>query len=179
MTITIRQLAADDLERVHEIDVSEEGTVLYHCTDGVLQTTDETWARPVWSAETWQERLHHWVDDLQPDLFLGAFVDDQLVGLASLCYQLTETMAQLTTLHVDRHHRRQGVAKALLREVIRLVRANGAQSLYVSGTESTSAVNFYLSQGFRPTDSPDPMLFALEPNDIHMIMPLYDEISKE
>lgn len=172
MTITIREVVAADLSRVHAIDVSEEGTVLYHYAEGVLQTTDEPWARPVWSAATWQERLQHWVDDLHPDHFLGAFVGDQLVGLASLRYQLTGTMAQLTTLHVDRNHRRLGVAKALVQEVIRLVRANGAQSLYVSAAESASAVNFYLSQGFRPTDEPDPALFALEPNDIHMVMSL-------
>ena len=172
MTIIIRLLAEDELSRINEIDVSEEGTVIYHCVDGILRTTTEQWARPQWSAETWQARLHHWVEDLQPDLFLGAFVDEQLVGLASSRYHLTKTMAQLTTLHVDRNHRRQGVARALVQEVIRLVRENGAQSLYVSATESASAVNFYLSQGFRPTDSPDPVLFALEPNDIHMVMQL-------
>jgi len=168
----IQQLADHDLVRVHEIDVSERHNVIYRYTDGVLQTTAEQWARPQWTQEEWQHRLQHWIADLHPDRFLGAFVDERLVGLASLRYRLTETMAQLTTLHVDCHHRRQGVATALTREVVRLVKAQGPHALYVSATESASAVNFYLSQGFRPTDEPDPALFALEPNDIHMVMPL-------
>ena len=172
MTVAIRPLARHELTHVHAIDVSETGTAIYRYIDGALQTAPEQWARPQWTAEGWQAHLHHWMTDLQPDLFLGAFEGEQLVGLASLRYQLTPTMAQLTTLHVSRTHRRQGVATALLQEVIRLAKEDGAQMLYVSATESTSAVNFYRNQGFQPTDKPDPVLFALEPDDIHMVMAL-------
>ena len=168
----IQKLNEQELTRAHEIDVSESNNVLYRYVDGILQTTEEPWTRPRWTAEKWQQRLQRWQATLHPDLFLGAFIDEQLAGLASLRYQLTDTMAQLTTLHVSRAYRRQGVATALVQEVVRLVKAQGAQMLYVSASESTSAVNFYLSQGFQPTDSPDPVLFALEPNDIHMVMPL-------
>ncbi len=175
MTIVIRQLAGHELDHVHEIDVSETGTVIYRSVDGALQTVPEQWARPQWTAEGWQAHLQHWMTDLHPDLFLGAFDGEQLVGLASLRYRLTSTMAQLTTLHVSRTHRRRGVATALVQEVIQLVKEPGAQALYVSAVESTSAVNFYMSQGFRPTDEPDPVLFALEPNDIHMVMAWGDE----
>jgi hypothetical protein len=42
----------------------------------------------------------------------------------------------------------------------------------VSATESESAVSFYLSQGFRPTATPNPQMFELEPLDIHMVRPL-------
>ncbi|MEZ4736960.1 MAG: GNAT family N-acetyltransferase [Caldilineaceae bacterium] len=168
----IQQLTEHDLTRSHAIDVSERGHVIYRYVDGVLQTTAAQWARPQWTQDEWQQRLQHWIADLHPDLFLGAFVDERLVGLASLRYRLTETMAQLTTLHISRTYRRQGVATALTQAVIRLVKAQGAQTLYVSATESASAVNFYLSQGFRPTAEPHPALFALEPNDIHMDMQL-------
>ena len=172
MTITIHQLAAPELASIHEIDVSETDTVIYRYVDGTLQTTPEQWARPQWTPADWQHQLQRWIADLHPDLFLGAFDGSALAGLASLRYQLTATMAQLTTLHISRSHRRREVASALVQEVIRLVKANGAQALYVSATEATSAVNFYLSQGFRPTAEPDPTQFALEPNDIHMIMML-------
>ncbi len=169
MTVAIRQLAEHELSRVHEIDVSETGTVIYRYRDGTLQTVPEQWSRPQWTAEAWQKHLQQWISDLHPDLFLGAFDGEQLVGLASLRYQLTSTMAQLTTLHISRNYRRQGVASALVQEVIWLAQEDGAQALYVSAVESASAVNFYLRQGFRPTDEPDPVLFALEPNDIHMV----------
>lgn len=170
--LKIQQLTEHELTQVHEIDVSERGNVIYRYTDGVLQTTTEQWARPQWTPEAWQQHLQRWIADLHPDLFLGAFVDEQLAGLASLRYRLTATMAELTTLHVSRTHRRQGVATALLQEVIQLVQEDGAQALYVSATESASAVNFYMRQGFQPTDEPHPVLFALEPHDIHMVMDL-------
>jgi ribosomal protein S18 acetylase RimI-like enzyme len=174
MTIAIHRLTKHELSRVHEIDVSETGAVIYRYRDGALQTVPEQWTRPHWTAEAWQAHLQQWITDLHPDLFLGAFDGEQLVGLASLRYQLTSTTAQLTTLHISRSYRRQGVASALVQEVIRLTKEDGAQTLYVSAVESASAVNFYLRQGFRPTDEPDPVLFALEPNDIHMVMTLCD-----
>jgi hypothetical protein len=45
----------------------------------------------------------------------------------------------------------------------------GAKRMYVSAVPSESAVGFYLSQGFEPTDTPIPALFELEPQDIHMV----------
>ena len=65
-----------------------------------------------------------------------------------------------------------GLARQLLRMVVAMAEEHGAEELYVSATESESAVGFYLSQGFRPTDKPDPHLFELEPKDIHMVRPL-------
>jgi hypothetical protein len=44
--------------------------------------------------------------------------------------------------------------------------------VYVSATPSESAVGFYTSMGFTPTPDPIPELFALEPEDIHMIIDL-------
>ena len=87
-------------------------------------------------------------------------------------YRLTETMAQLASLHVSREHRRQGVATLLLSEACRLARQDGAQTIYVSATPSESAVGFYLSQGFSPiarTRSRAPCAGA---GGIHMILEL-------
>jgi GNAT superfamily N-acetyltransferase len=75
----------------------------------------------------------------------------------------------LTTLHVDAEWRRKGVARALVGEVAEMARRSGAASLYVSATPSESAVGFYLSDGFEPAETPDPAMFALEPEDIHML----------
>ena len=40
--------------------------------------------------------------------------------------------------------------------------------MYVSAVPSESAVGFYRSQGFTPTQEVDEELYALEPEDIHM-----------
>lgn len=49
---------------------------------------------------------------------------------------------------------------------------DGATHLYVSATPTGSAVGFYTSKGFAPTDTPHPDLLAEEPEDIHMILDL-------
>lgn len=170
--IQIRSLAADELTLLAQIDVSEKVTLIYRWRNGRLEAVECESARPTWSASDWARHVTEWQANLQPDLWLGAVDGERLAGAASLRYRLHPKMAQLTTLHIDRNHRRQGVASQLMAEVKRLARESGAESLYVSATESQSAVGFYLSQGFVPTNEPDPRLFALEPEDIHMVCSL-------
>jgi len=73
---------------------------------------------------------------------------------------------------VSRQYRRMGIASLLAQEVAGLARADGARRLYVSATPSGSAVEFYRSHGFEPTDEPNRGLYTLEPDDIHMILEL-------
>jgi ribosomal protein S18 acetylase RimI-like enzyme len=73
---------------------------------------------------------------------------------------------------VSRNYRRKGIASLLTEEVARLARAGDARRLYVSATPSGPTVEFYRSHGFQPTDEPHEELFALEPDDIHMIRDL-------
>ncbi|MDN7425526.1 hypothetical protein QZM72_04135 [Burkholderia sp. AU45388] len=49
-----------------------------------------------------------------------------------------------------------------------LARAMGAARLYVSATPSRRTIDFYLRLGFTVNPSPDPELYALEPEDIHL-----------
>lgn len=172
-SIMIRQLLPSELGQLSEIDVSEKITLSYRMTDGKLESFARDSARPRWSADDWAKHLAEWEKHLQPDIWLGAFDGERLVGAASLRYRLIETssrtMAQLTTLHIDKAYRRKGVAHRLFTEIKRLAMENGAQSIYVSATESESAVGFYLSLGFVPTNQPDLRLFELEPEDIHMV----------
>jgi GNAT superfamily N-acetyltransferase len=91
-----------------------------------------------------------------------------MAGVAVLRFRLVPETAQLFALYVDREHRRTGVATALVEEVERLARKDGARLLYVSATPSDSAVRFYLRRGFRPVERPHPGLLELEPEDIHM-----------
>ncbi len=170
--LVIRRLDESDFDQLHNIDLSEHTSLIYRWVNGQLQPEPHDGYRPRWNQAQWQERLTEWRTDLQPDVWLGAFVGGQMAALASLRYRLVPEMAQLTTLHVDQAHRRQGLARQLLQTVVAMAEESGAGELYVSSTESESAVGFYLSQGFRPTDTPNPQMFELEPNDIHMVRPL-------
>ncbi|MGH2820687.1 MAG: GNAT family N-acetyltransferase [Actinomycetota bacterium] len=102
---------------------------------------------------------------------MGAFDEDVIAGAALLGEELAPGIVQVALLYVSRPYRRRGVAGALMNEMERLARDRGARSLYVSAVPSESAVRFYLSRGFRPTE-PLPEPFAKEPEDIHMLFAL-------
>jgi len=57
-----------------------------------------------------------------------------------------------------------------LDEISQEARRRGALSLYISSTETESAVNFYRNNGGELTDEMDDELFKLEPKDIHMMI---------
>ena len=75
----------------------------------------------------------------------------------------------VSTVFVDKNHRQQGIAARLIKLLEEQTIVDGHKRLYVSATESQSAVGFYISQGFIPTQDAHSELYALEPNDIHMI----------
>jgi ribosomal protein S18 acetylase RimI-like enzyme len=170
--ITIRRLAEHDLRLAPAIDVSEEGQRLYRYRNGELTTEPRDWQRPAWDAAQWADKLTTWAQVLKWDVVIGAFAGATMVGLASLRYRLTETMAQLVSLHVSRAYRRHGVATQLLDELVRLARQRNARDLYVSAAPTPSAIGFYTRHGFAPTAHVHPRLYALEPDDIHMTRPL-------
>jgi GNAT superfamily N-acetyltransferase len=170
--LTLREMTQAELGRIEEIDVSEQGTLVYRYADGQLEATPETWERPRWDLDDWRSESWTTVLPLAGVRILGAFDDDRLVGIAVLRPDLTDRLAQLAALFVGKSHRRQGVARQLVASICQWARETGAQGLYVSATPSESAVGFYLSQGFRLADKVHPELYALEPEDIHLIKSL-------
>jgi len=170
--VVVRQMKTDELSRAVEIDVSEGGDIVFKYIDGEILPERVVWHRPRWTAEEWKQTLDRWARKLKWDIMLGAFDGDQLVGMASLRYRLKGDTALLVSLHVSREFRRRGFASQLTQEIIRLARESGARQLYVSATPSESAIGFYGSQGFYPTEQVDRELFELEPEDIHMIRAL-------
>jgi len=170
--IDIRAVDDSDLEGITAIDVSESGEQRYQVVGGELQVVEQAWQRTFWDADDWPRRLQSWAQKLKPDRYLGAYDGEQMVGIASLRYRLTPTMAQLTSLYIDVNYRRQRVAHRLVEEIFRLSRDNGVQMIYVSSKPSIPAVGFYTRQGFQHTTEPHPALYALQPEDIHMVMAL-------
>lgn len=174
--VEIRTVGEADLRGIAAIDVSEQGEQRIQWVDGELKTIAQSWERPFWDADAWSQRLQSWAQKLKPDCYVGAYDGERMVGIAGLRYRLTPTMAQLTSLYIDVHYRRQGVAHQLVEEVFRLSRESGAQAIYVSSKPSIPAVGFYMRQGFEVTSEPDAHLFALQPLDIHMIKPFTSAI---
>jgi GNAT superfamily N-acetyltransferase len=75
-------------------------------------------------------------------------------------------------LYVSRSHRQQGIGRALFREAQAIAHARGAQALYISATPTENTVNFYRRCGAVVSTTPDPELYALEPDDIHLVCPV-------
>lgn len=176
--IAIRHMAASELVRIGEIDRSEHVTVEYAYRGGVLEKRAVDIRAPTWSPvgdheHSVQGKIHDWQPTLdRGGTLVGAFDAETLAGFAIYRPRLAEGMANLSALFVSRSYRRTGVGSLLTGEVARLARGDGARRLYVSATPSGPTVEFYLRQGFEPTDEPDAALFALEPDDIHMILAL-------
>jgi GNAT superfamily N-acetyltransferase len=171
--VTCREMPLDDLpNRIMDIDVSERGAVVYYWVNGKLVAIPEGWNRPRWTQDLIYQESWTKVLGLNGVRAWGAFNHERLVGLVVYRPYLTDEMAQLAALFVSKDHRRQGIAARLTRKVIRQAELDGFTKLYVSATPSESAVSFYQAQGFTPTQETHPELYALEPEDIHMVKQL-------
>jgi len=173
--IKIRQMDRSEIERIAEIDRTEHVTTGYVYEDGRLRAEHVDWRVPRWPMEGDGFSVQAHVEGItrvldEGGVMLGAF-DGQgrLVGFAVLRYRLAEHMAQLDALFVSKAYRRRGIATRLTSRLARLAKADGATALYVSATPSESAVGFYMNQGFRLAEEVNETLYALEPEDIHMI----------
>lgn len=176
--MVIERLGRDGLLRFSEIDRSEEVRTHYRQTGTTLSAEPVTDSVPDFSPEGDYHSVPQLVKTWQPvvdagGVLLGAFADGRLAGIALLGTEVAAGVRQLALLYVSRPYRRRGVANALVDEVERLARKQGARALYGSATPSDSAVGFYLARGFRPTE-PLPEPFAKEPDDIHMLRQLAD-----
>ncbi len=171
-------MAASELDRIGEVDRTEHVTREYSYRRGLLECRVVDVRAPRWSpdgdhARSVRGQIGAWRPILERGgVLVGAFDADALVGFAIYRPDLAEGTANLAALYVSLEWRHAGVGSRLTEEVARLARADGARRLYVSATPSVPTVDFYSSRGFRPTDEPDAALFALEPDDIHMIRDL-------
>ena len=103
--------------------------------------------------------------------FYGAFEDAELVGVIVLDSRRIgrdKDQLQLKFLHVSNSLRNRGLGTQLFELAKATAREMGARRLYISATPSENTVNFYLRLGCAPAEEPDPELFELEPEDIHL-----------
>ncbi|MCJ7534547.1 MAG: GNAT family N-acetyltransferase [Anaerolineales bacterium] len=176
--INCTRMKPGQVERISELDRSEHVTRAYEIESGVLTQVEVDWQVPGWFLDgdgdhSLAEQLAFCRSHLdQGGVMLGAFKDDLLVGVAVVRPRLREDMAQLAFLHVSRKFRRRGIARRLLEGACEIAHSAGVHRMYVSAVPSGSALGFYLAQGYRLAESVDPELYALEPEDIHLILDL-------
>ncbi len=176
--IEIRELGAESVELIREIDRSEHIDTLYTVEGGLLRSEQVAFDVPPWESEGLGEHSSGLrIAEFRPIVdggaaLLGAFIAGRLAGVAIVDPRFEAGTAWFAFLHVSREYRRRGVASALWAAGVEVAAETDATSMYVSATPSGSAVGFYMSRGCRVAEEPHPDLFAKEPEDIHFICPL-------
>ena len=176
--ITYRRLAATELSRVGDIDRTERIDALYIQRGTRLELQSGDWSAPPWTPDGEGEHsvagqrasLEHYVE--QDAIPLGAFDGDRLVGIGVVLPHLRPGIAQLAYLHVSDGYRDRGIGGRLSDELEGLAREAGDRDMVVSATPSLNTVRFYERRGFEPMAEPLSELYALEPEDVHLLKPL-------
>ncbi|BBH19357.1 hypothetical protein Back11_07020 [Paenibacillus baekrokdamisoli] len=171
--ITYREMLLEEAHKIAEVDRSEQIEQVYRITEGQLISAQAGHECPSWN----DEQLYQLITRMQHELTngglaWGAFDGKRLVGFAVLGSKwcgVCKDHLQVDLMYVNRAHRRKGIASQLMRLVEEEAKARGASYLYISSTETESAVRFYQSHGSEWTAEADEELFTLEPLDIHMI----------
>jgi predicted N-acetyltransferase YhbS len=178
--IRVEWMDDSDVSRIGEIDRSEHITRVYKMDGASLKEEEHEFQVPPWLAEgdgeyTVKRQIEFCREHMEHGgVLLGAFVANTLVGVGLLRPEIRIRMAQLAFLHVSQAYRRHGITSLITRELTKFAREAGANTIYVSATPSASAVGFYSSQGFELAEEPLAELYALEPEDIHMVKKLQE-----
>jgi predicted N-acetyltransferase YhbS len=167
-----RELRREELEQVWQIDRREVIANVYYPQAGALVLKPETYNMSGWppgEAARYTPLLLDCFD--RGGWFYGLFDEAALIGAAVLESKFigqSMDLLQLKFMHVSSAFRRQGLGHRLFEMVRAKARARGAKGLYISATPSENTIDFYLRLGCVLTLAPDPELFALEPEDIHL-----------
>lgn len=171
-TLSYRDLEADELPLIAGIDRSEEIEGVYRVQDGQLVYSEQPHRAAPWTDDEVAEHITRVRALLEAGgRVLSAWDGDQLVGFASLDSTGVggdATVMKLDMLYVTATHRTHGIGRVLTQRLAEVARRRGARTLYISATPTRGTVNAYLHMGADLLETPDPKLFALEPEDIHL-----------
>lgn len=174
--ITYRELTPADVHQLKEIDRSEHIELIYEMDNEQLVEIKTDHECPTWDAMLLSEIEERFIYELENGgMAVGTFAGDILVGFGVLAHKLRgvrQDQLQVDLMYVSRQYRRQGIGTQLLDRLSNEARSRGAAALYISSTETRSAVSFYQSNGSHLTKEIDDELFNKEPKDIHMMINL-------
>lgn len=170
--IHYREIEIKDAYKIKEIDRSEKIELIYQMNNGQMEENKAGHECSNWDSQHLEELINRFRLVLENGgKACGAFDEDRMVGFGVLAHQFrgkNKDQLQIDLMYVSRDYRRQGIGKIILNELCNEAVQRGAKYLYISSTETESAVNFYKSCGSELTDEVDQELFELEPKDIHM-----------
>ena len=167
-----RSLARDEIDLVWTIDRRERVDNIYRLIEGELRLEPLNFDVPGWhpdSPRNMTPLLHEAFE--RGGNFYAAFDGEQLAGVSVLdtvWLGPRRDLLQLEFMHVVRDYRGRGLGKTLFEQAADGARARGARGLYISANPSANTIRFYQDRGSVLLATPDPELFAREPEDIHL-----------
>lgn len=170
--ISERILSRDEIKNIWDIDRSEVIEGVYYYEEGALVLRQEHYDMHGWPPG--EDKRYTPILEAAYDLggwFYGLFDDRRLIGVAILESRFIgehRNQLQLKFLHLSSNYRNQGLGKRLFELAKAEALRRGAKSLYISATPSEHTIGFYLRLGCTLSPQPDPELFELEPEDIHL-----------
>lgn len=169
-------MTIEDAECIAHIDRSEYIEKVYRAKGGRIEEVQAGHECPTWDQPHLEELKARYRDQLRGGGYAyGAFDEERLAGFGVLGSKLRgqdQNQLQVDLMYVSRAYRRQGIGSTVMDELKREAIRRGAAYLYVSSTETQSAVQFYTHCGSRLTAEVDEELYRLEPEDIHMVIKL-------
>ena len=178
MPLAYRKVQRDELGLLATIDRSEHIDGHYSVDeDGTLQLIDADFDVAGWYAselDDYVARLNSLHD--AGGMVLGTWDAATLVALASLDVRPVTAddpvVLKLDMLYVSASYRHRGIGRQLVSQIADRARDLGATALYISATPTRNTVEAYLDLGAVLAVPPDPHLLELEPDDIHLILPV-------
>lgn len=171
-----KEVGIEEAEHIRHIDRSERIERLYKLEDGELKEETAGYECSNWGEDDYVEMISRFKHELtNGGTAYGAYDREKLVGFGVLGYKLRgkdKDQLQVDLMYVSREYRRMGIGKKIMELLSEAAKIRGAKYLYISSTETDSAVNFYSSLGSRLTKEVDKELFEKEPLDIHMVKKL-------
>ncbi|USB31928.1 GNAT family N-acetyltransferase [Paenibacillus sp. YPG26] len=174
--ISYRELSMEEAELIAQIDRSEYIEKVYRVEEGTVREIQAGHECAAWDEHHLEELKARYREQLRGGGYAyGAFDGSRLAGFGVLGYKFRGqdlNQLQVDLMYVSRAYRRQGIGRTIMNELKREAISRGAEYLYVSSTETQSAVHFYTHCGSRLTAEVDEELYQLEPEDIHMVIKL-------
>ncbi len=167
-----RVLLRGEIREIWHIDRSELIEAVYSLVNGTLilgAAHHDVKGWPPGEAEKYTPILEACHD--RGGWLYGLFDDQKPVGAVVLDSRFIgkgKNQLQLAFLHVSRNYRDKGLGQRLFILAAAEARTRGAKSLYISATPSEHTIKFYSRLGCTVASEPDPELFELEPEDIHL-----------
>ena len=169
---TLRQMTLEDSRHIHDIDRSELINFVYRFKNGHVEELPAGHECPSWDVDERSEIVARFKHELSNGgTAFGAYEADLLVGFGVLGHDFlgrTQDQLELSLLYVSRQYRRQGIGSQIFNALCSTATERGARSLYISATETESAVKFYSNRGSELAMEVIEELYLKEPHDIHM-----------